>query len=115
MSTLASALSQFVSRYLADARLVAEQRGWNCTITLQATDSGEVVSVRIHDGHVVGQGAAAQEGNRVVIVSESATLCDILELRRCPNEPYLFGELTVQGPQGDFVRLDYIAEKLCPT
>jgi hypothetical protein len=47
------------------------------------------------------------------ISGELRTLCDVLELRRDPNEPYLFGELVVRGPEADFLRLDYIASKLC--
>jgi hypothetical protein len=47
------------------------------------------------------------------ISGDQQTLCDVLELRRDPNEPYLFGELVVRGPEADFLRLDYIASRLC--
>jgi hypothetical protein len=49
-----------------------------------------------------------------VVSSDQRTLEEVLRLRLGPNEPYLFGELTVQGPEADFVRLDYIATELCP-
>jgi hypothetical protein len=57
-------------------------------------------------------GALAQP--TLVVSSDERTLCDVLDLRISPNEPYLFGELTVQGPEADFVRLDYIATEICP-
>ena len=113
MSALATALRSFVSRYHSDPELLGEQAGWTCTITLRATDSGEAVTVQVEDGRIVS--SREQPGDhQVLIAADAATLCDILELRRSPNEPYIFGELTVQGPQKDFMRLDYIAERLCP-
>ena len=50
----------------------------------------------------------------LVVSADQRTLEGVLRLRLGPNEPYLFGELTVRGPEADFVRLDYIASVLCP-
>jgi putative sterol carrier protein len=112
VSRLADAARRFVDVYHARPALVAEQAGWRCVITLRATE-GETVTVRVDDGRVTavtGQPAAAD----LEIAADAATLADVLELRRNPTEPYLFGELTVRGPEPDFVRLDYIATRLCP-
>jgi hypothetical protein len=113
MSRLSGATNSFVERYHAHAALVMEQRDWTLRITLVASDSGAVVTLRLIEGRVaeVTPELAAAE---VVITSDEQTLCDILELRRGPNEPYLFGDLTVRGPERDFLRLDYIASVLCP-
>jgi hypothetical protein len=113
MSVLADAAAHFADHYHARRDLVAEQRGWDCVVLLEATDADERVAVRVADGRIAdlgdGEGPAG-----LVIRADLRTLCDVLELRRGPNEPYLFGELTVRGDEADFVRLDYITEALCP-
>ncbi len=109
---LGSALRRFVDAYHASPALVAEQAGWSRTIRLVASDTRATLALRIDDGHVTD--LASDEEADVVITSDEATLCDILELRRGPNEPYVFGELTVRGPEADFFRLDYITTRLCP-
>ncbi len=113
MSALSDMMSRFAACYHARGDLVAEQRGWHCTIILRAGDSGQNVTVRIDDGRVI-EVHEREEPVDLVVCADQQTLCDILELRRGPNEPYLFGELTVQGAEADFVRLDYITECLCP-
>lgn len=112
MSLLAAARG-FVAAYAARPALVADQRGWHCAIALVAEDTQAAVHVRIADGHVtaVEDGPCAAD---VVVRAANAVLLDVLELRRSPNEPYLFGELTVQGPEAHFLRLDYIATTLGP-
>jgi hypothetical protein len=112
--TLASALGRFVAAYHARPDLVGEQRGWTRTIRLVASDSGESLLLRIEDGQVVCCEACGAGGD-VVITAECETLRDVLELRRGPNEPYLFGELVVQGAEEDFFRLDYLTSRMCPS
>ena len=113
MSELRSALAVFVDAYLARPELVRLQNGWSPTITLRATDTPAEVTVRFVDGRPLVESAASAP--TLVVCSDERTLCDVLRLQRSPNEPYLFGELTVQGPEADFVRLDYIAMELCPS
>src|SRR5262245_19731461 len=113
MNLLADATTAFVAHYHARPDLMDEQHGWDCTIALLAADSGECVTVRVRDGRVA-EVHERDEPAQLVVRADRATLCDVLELRRGPNEPYLFGELTVRGPEADFLRLDYIAEALCP-
>jgi hypothetical protein len=113
MSILADTMAQFAAHYHARRDLVAEQHGWDCVVVLAATDAAERVTVRVEDGRI----ATIQPGEepaQLVICADLQTLCDVLELRRGPNEPYLFGELTVRGQETDFVRLDYITDALCP-
>lgn len=113
MSQLAESMRRFAEVYHAHPELVEEQRDWNPTIVLVAADSGETVTVQMRQGRVVRVSAEEAEGD-LVITAERAMLCDILELRCGPNEPYLFGALTVRGAEVDFIRLDYITEMLCP-
>ena len=112
MSRLAAAAQHFVDAYHARGPLVDEQRGWRCAIALVTTD-GDAVTVHIDDGRIT-EIVPKADGADVVITAAAATLTDILELRRSPNEPYIFGELTVRGPEADFLRLDYLATRLCP-
>src|SRR5262249_18833701 len=103
---LADAAGRWGAAYQAREALVAERGGWRCVIALHATD-GHAVTVHVDGGRVT---AVAQQAGPadLVISADAATLEDILELRRNPNEPYLFGELTVRGPGRHFLRLLYI-------
>ncbi len=112
MNPLANAMSCFAHAYNGSLALTAEQRGWSCTVAFVATDSGAAVAARIEDGRLVS--IFEEASGDVVVTSDEATLRDILELRRGPDEPYLFGELTVRGSESDFLRLGYIAGALCP-
>ena len=119
---LLQALAAFVEAYQARPDLVTEQRGWSPVIALEASDAAARVVVSLDDGRVarvaagaaVGQAGVATLSPTLEITGGLDTLCDVLMLRRDPNEPYLFGELLVVGAEADFVRLDYIASRLCP-
>jgi hypothetical protein len=112
MSGLLQSLERFMEAYHARHDLVAEQRGWSPTIALVASDTGAAARARVDDGRIVAldEGAAGD----VVIRADEATLRDVLELRRSANEPYVFGELVVEGAEADFLRLDYITTVLGP-
>jgi putative sterol carrier protein len=112
MITLKSATESFVARYHADPRLCADQARWDCTLSLRATDTSQQVRLEIRDGRVAA--LAGGDGPCTLAVSAPLrTLLDILQLRLNPNQPYLFGELTVHGQEADFMRVDYIATMLC--
>jgi putative sterol carrier protein len=113
MSELSQAVASFAAAYHARPELLDEQRGWTRTVLLVASDCGEQIAVRIEDGRIVSWSAPQGSGD-VVITADAAILRDILELRMEPNQPYVFGELTVQGSESDFLRLDYITARLCP-
>ena len=109
---LDQAVTVFLDAYRARPALVAQQAGWSPTIALRATDTGASARVRFADGRPQPDADAGPP--TLVVSSDQRTLEEVLRLRLGPNEPYLFGELTVQGPEADFVRLDYIATALCP-
>jgi hypothetical protein len=110
---LVEALAFFLDAYQARPELVAEQRGWSPIILLAANDAVARVAVALEDGRVVPVHGDPSEAT-LEITGGIDTLCDVLTLRRDPNEPYLFGELSVMGAEADFVRLDYIVSRLCP-
>ena len=111
MNPLEQALGCFLRAYQARPELVAEQRGWSPVIALSAIDAEARATVVLSDGRVAS--VADARPPTLEISGELRTLCDVLELRRDPNEPYLFGEIVVRGPEADFLRLDYIASQLC--
>ncbi|MDH5181030.1 MAG: SCP2 sterol-binding domain-containing protein [Gammaproteobacteria bacterium] len=113
MTRLVDSLQNFVSTYHAKDDLVKAYDNWSCSIALIASDSDETVSLQIENGKVVDMEHLPEEVD-LLITSDSGVLYDILEFRRDPNEPYMFGELTVQGPEEHFMRLDYIMSMLCP-
>jgi len=110
---LDDAVAVFLDAYRARPALVAQQAGWSPTIALRATDTGAGAAVRFEDGRAQAL-EQATDPPTLVVSADQRTLEGVLRLRLGPNEPYLFGELTVQGPEADFVRLDYIASALCP-
>ena len=110
---LGRALAHFLAAYEARPELVAEQRGWSPVIALAASDAAARVVVSLEDGRVARLDGAPAPAT-LQITGGLDTLCDVLMLKRDPNEPYLFGELLVVGAEADFVRLDYIASRLCP-
>jgi hypothetical protein len=110
---LAQALGCFVDAYQGRPELVAEQQGWSPIILLAANDAVARVAVSLRDGRIDHIGGEATDAT-LEITGGIDTLCDVLTLRRDPNEPYLFGELSVMGAEADFVRLDYIVSRLCP-
>jgi putative sterol carrier protein len=77
-----------------------------------ATDTGETITLQIKNGRVVNWFDTITDVD-LIVSAEATVLFDILEFRLDPNEPYLFGELTVQGPEAHFLRLDYVVTKLC--
>jgi hypothetical protein len=109
---LETALHQFLRAYGDRPDLIADQQGWSPTIELRATDSQARITVRFVDGRPRALPEPVPSPT-LVVSSDERTLCDVLRLKLSPNEPYLFGELTVRGPEADFVRLDYIASELC--
>lgn len=109
---LETALSVFLGAYVDRPDVVDRQQDWSPFIELRATDTGACAGVQFVDGRPVRMGAGGRA--TLVVSSDERTLCEVLTLKLSPNEPYLFGELTVQGPEADFVRLDYIAAELCP-
>jgi hypothetical protein len=111
MNALEEALRCFLRAYQERPALVEEQRGWSPVIALAAIDADARATVRLADGRVAAVGEAAPP--TLEITGDLRTLCDVLELRRDPNEPYLFGEIVVRGLEADFLRLDYIASQLC--
>jgi putative sterol carrier protein len=113
MSALQTALEKFIDIYHANSQLVSQLSGWDCSIALYASDTDEAITLQMNDGKVV---TLAQPLNEVdlLVTTSASVLFDVLELRRDPNEPYIFGELTIQGPEAHFMRLDYVMTMLCP-
>lgn len=102
----------FAEAYHANARLCAGQADWNCSICLKATDTGRQLSINIIAGRIVSI-QPHDENCRLTVCASQQILLDILERRLNPNQPYLFGELTVAGAEADFMRIDYVATMLC--
>ena len=112
--TLATAAARFIAAYHEHTALVADHQDWSPMIVIIAADSGETISLEVERGRITALHEHAMPGD-LMITADSATLYDILEFRLNPNEPYIFGDLTVQGAEADFLRLDYITTVLCPS
>jgi hypothetical protein len=116
---LVTAARAFARRYEGHASLARDLEGWSCRVKLLASDAREAVTLTVDDGRVTGitgdaPGTTGGEGEaELTVTAERAILLDILALRLNPNQPYVFGELTVSGDEADFLRVDYIASTLC--
>ena len=113
MNTLRAPLDRFVTRYHANQALVTEQAGWTCSIVLAAEDGAERIGLQLEDGRVIAIGDTGGQPD-LIVTAPGAMLIEILELRQDPSEPYMFGELTVQGAERHFTRLDYVVTSLYP-
>ena len=115
-SPLQQAARTLVARYHGEPKLVSDQAGWSRIIALLADDTSDGVRLEITSGQVVSidppDRPATPRVVDLIVRGAQATLQRILQLQQLPNEPYLFGELTVEGPEADFLRLDYILTSL---
>ena len=120
---LAQAAGWLRDRYHRQTDLVTEQRGWNLRLALLASDAPHGATLQLVDGRIAAISGSDSPSDRapspppgppcdVVIQGPLALLRDILLLRQAPSEPYLFGDLIVQGTEPDFLRLDYIVSTL---
>ena len=114
MSTLPvmAAAQEFVAIYHADAKLCADQADWECVVRLQASDAPTRVTIAVSNGRV-GALSAGTGAADLIVTAPLQILLDILQLRLNPNQPYIFGELTVEGQEADFMRVDFVASTLC--
>jgi putative sterol carrier protein len=112
VSGLENAARGFAALYQANAALLADHADWDCVLRLEANDSPQQVGITIRRGEVQSISSEAQHAD-LVVTAPLQTLLDILELRLNPNQPYLFGELTLRGDEADFMRIDYLASTLC--
>ena len=106
------AAEEFVAIYHADAKLCADQADWECVVRLQASDAPQRVTIAVRNGRVRALSAGTDTAN-LIVTAPLQILLDILQLRLNPNQPYIFGELTVSGQEADFMRVDFVASTLC--
>lgn len=124
-SPLCQAAHALAQHHNAQPQMVRDQRDWRRTIALCAEDCDDAVRLLIEDGQVAvihdlgspsaGHSVADDSQPDVIIRGSQALLERILRLQQLPSEPYLFGELTVEGREPDFLRLDYIVTTLAQT
>ena len=107
MTRLRNAAILFLAAYHARGELVAGQAAWNCVIALQTPL--EKLSIAVVDGRAT---IVEEAGADIVVSASEDVMIDVLELRRDPSAPYLFGELAVRGPEKHFMRLDYVVSAL---
>jgi hypothetical protein len=121
-SPLGLAAGELAAHYHSQPQLVRDQQGWSRIIALIADDCSDAVRLEISDGYIVTIAAAPTSAAdaetsgvppaHVAIRGPQSLLQRILRLQQSVSEPYLFGELTVEGPEPDFLRLDYIVTTL---
>lgn len=118
LPSLRRATERFIAAYHASPRLLADHADWSVDILLRTSEDAavaEAIGIRVERGRgSLLDEPPARSAADITVTAELPTLLAILELRMSPNEPYLFGELLVDGPEADFLRLDYLVSSLCP-
>lgn len=118
LPSLRSATERFLSAYHASPQLLADHADWSVHILLQTSEdaaTAAAVGIRVERGRgALLDEPPARSAADITVTAELPVLLEILDLRMSPNEPYLFGELLVDGREADFLRLDYLVSSLCP-
>lgn len=116
--SLSRATERFLAAYHASPQLIADHADWSVDILLQTSEDAAVaesVGIRVEHGRgVLLDAPPARSAADITVTAELPVLLAILDRRMSPNEPYLFGELLVDGREADFLRLDYLVSSLCP-
>jgi putative sterol carrier protein len=101
-------MERFAAQCSANERLRAMNRDWFRTVAIQPRDGAEAVWVRYEGGPVRVLDAPEGEPD-LVVEAPAAILTAVFTGVMPPTEPYLAGDLTVQGSQDDVMRLDIIS------
>lgn len=105
---LQETVSAFAARINDDPRLRKMVADWDRQIALVAVDEDVAAGFSVAGGRVSPL-FEAPEAPDVLLRSDVATLVGVFRGEMSPTEPYVSGQLTVQGSQEDVLRLDFLS------
>jgi len=105
-TTLQECLGSFVSSVNANERMATLLKGWEPQLVIEATDSGQQFRYRVQ-GCRIGEiaGEPVDDGDNVMLRSDSATLVRVFSGALNPAQAYLEGNLEVFGSDRDQIKL----------
>ncbi len=101
-------LQAFQTNYQGNARLQEMNRGWDRVIRIEVKEHPDVFTLILENGEL----RLEEESDRqpqIVVQGDSEVVASVFFGELAPTEPYLKGELTVNGSQEDVLRLDFIS------
>lgn len=118
LPSLRRATERFLAAYHASPQLLVDHADWSVNILLRTSVEGassDAVGIAVERGRgFLLDEPPDRSAADIAVTAELPILLAILDRRMSPNEPYLFGELLVDGREADFLRLDYLVSSLCP-
>lgn len=108
--SLDSTLAAFADRANSHPSLPKLLAGWDRNLVIEATDTGEVVSLPVRGARVGAPvSSSLADGEAVQLQASSALLVDIFSGTTSPVDAALEGLLAVFGSDTDQIKLDAIA------
>ncbi len=103
---IVEAYADWRQRCNENERLRRMLRGWDRTIHLVATDTGDRFTVEIHDQTLAELADGAEAPADLIVTATSEDFADMFWGDLNPSEKYMSGEITLAGAQEDVMRLD---------
>lgn len=103
------ALADYTERCNSNDKLRRMLQGWSRVLHFQASDTGDVFTVQVTDGRIVGSSSGASGDADLVVSAASEDLCDMFWGDLNPVQKYMNGEIVVRGAAADVMRLDAMA------
>lgn len=105
--SLPEILNEFAKRLRGHERLSAMNRDWQRRIAIVPTDDAPMCSLFVA-GVDVSLADYHEDECDIILYAPSVVLKQIFAGELSPTEPYMSGDLRVQGSQEDMMRLDFV-------
>ncbi len=106
---IAEAYADWRARGNANPRVVRMLRGWDRTVHLVASDTGDAFTVGAAEGVLAELVPGAAGPADLVVTATSEDLCDLFWGDLNPSEKYTAGEIVLAGSADDVLRLDALS------
>jgi putative sterol carrier protein len=106
---ITEAYADWRTRGNANPRLTGMLRGWNRTVHLVASDTGDAFTVTVADQELQPLAVGQVEQPDLIVTATSEDFCDLFWGDLNPSEKYVNGEIVLAGAAEDVLRLDALS------
>jgi hypothetical protein len=106
---IAEAYADWRGRGNANPRVGKMLRGWDRTVHLMASDTGDTFTVGATAGVLADLVPGAEGPADLVVTATSEDLCDLFWGDLNPSEKYVAGDIVLAGAADDVLRLDALS------
>ncbi len=103
---VAEAYADWRVRCNGNARLARMLRGWDRTVHLVATDTGDAFTIAVSGAVLADLRPGLVDQPDLVVTASSEDFADLFWGDLNPSEKYLSGEIVLAGSSEDVLRLD---------